>query len=196
MDFITDFFTDMHQYDTQTKVYTLLGFVTFFILIWFGVTYFIQKKFGKNAKLKAIPNGLTIKVDHPEYQAGIAELLKQHGLEHAQEHVSRAIKQKVARMNTALLRMRPKEIVETFYTGQIDECKRILLENVLQSENKWDYFWAVADICFIQLDFNTALFYMDQAIQDDPANKDLKKDMLDLIELWESRSQAEAPQAG
>jgi len=195
MEFISNLFDQLQNFETTTKVYGLMVLVTLLILLWFGLTLFLSKKFGKNAKLKAIPGGYSLKVHQPEFQASIKELLAQHGLSIAQDLVTKKINHKIARLNTGILKCQPKEIVEAFFTGNFPETKRLLIEHVATAQNKEDYFWAIADLCYIELDFNTALFYMDQALKVQPDDKDLKKDMIDLIDLWESRTKVAEQEA-
>ncbi len=171
------------------QIYFLLIFLTAFLVILMIGTTWINKRSGKNARLKSIPGGYNVPVHKAEFRKQIKDLLSQHGLADQVGTVSLGIKQKVARLNVALLELPPKEVVETFFLGQLEETKKILIANALDKPNSAAYFWAISDICYIQLDFNTALFYIDQALRAPGANEAMRESKMYLVDLWESRVQ-------
>ncbi|MDX2470245.1 MAG: hypothetical protein QNL04_06670 [SAR324 cluster bacterium] len=170
----------------------LIGIATsVLVLIYIGTIYLSKKGKGKRG-IQSIPTGLIVKPDQEEYQKQILETLEKQGLGAQLDYVTKMIKLKVPRLNMSLLQTDPKEIVETFFCGDLDATKRLLLDNS-EGEKQAFYFWNVADIAWVQLDFRTALYYLEQARKLDPEDEAIDENYHETITLWESRDKSIIP---
>ncbi len=170
----------------------LIGMATGLLGLIYLVTLYWSKKGEGQRGIQTIPTGLIIRPDDDQYQKQILENLELQGLGDQLEYVTKMIKFKVPRLNMSLLETRPKEIVETFYSGELEKAKRLLLDNSA-GETQAFYFWNVADIAWIQLDFRTALYYLEQARKIDPEDENIDISYHETITLWESRDKSIIP---
>ena len=174
----------------QTLVLGLIAFATLILVGFFSFVTYVNRKYGSKAALKGIPGSLTINPESPATKTQITELLALHGLNDSFTEVGQMIRQKAARLKTAVLTLPPKEVVECLYCGDLAGAKQMLLNNC-EGGHQALYFWAVADISFIQIDFPTALYYLDRAYRLEPEHQDIKEDLKRLVRLWESRKHKE-----